>query len=214
MTGESGAAGSVAPHPAFAYIAEFAPDAIVDLRFHNGRNFVGTRIDGYIAARPMMVRGAAEAIGRAGGAFRERGYGIKIFDSYRPQPAVDHFHRWVSWPDDPESKKIYYPRLDKKDLITLDYIADRSEHSRGSAIDMTIVDLGTGDELDMGGPYLLFDVLSHLDATEITARQQTNRDFLREVMEANGFAPYAKEWWHFHFINEPFPDTYFEFPVQ
>lgn len=117
--GETTAGENKTPHPDFAYIADYASDAVIELRFYNGHNFIGTRIDGYLAEKPMMVREAAQAIGRANEAFKKKGYRIKIFDAYRPQSAVDHFMRWGNEPDNPEMKKLYYPHFDKDDLFEL-----------------------------------------------------------------------------------------------
>ena len=194
----------------FDYIS---PAILIDLRFYNGVNFVGKRIEGYEAEKPLMLGKAAEALRQANESFLKRHYCLKIFDTYRPLRAVEHFIRWGWEPSDKWSKAKYYPRIEKADLFKK-YIAIRSEHTRGSAVDLTLVSVNGYKEIDMGSDYLLFDTKSHLDTTEITREQQANRSFLRKIMEDHGFEPYDYEWWHFHYKDDPYPDTYFDFPVQ
>lgn len=144
----------------------------------------------------------------------QRGYVIKLWDAYRPQRAVNHFLRWADDLSDQSTKAEFYPNIDKADIFVLDYLAYKSEHTRGSAVDITLVDLKTGQELDMGSTYAMLDRVSHLDAVGLTPEQEQNRALILEIMEQAGFEPYEKEWWHFHFINDPYPDTYFDFTVK
>ena len=142
------------------------------------------------------------------------GLGLKVFDAYRPQRAVDDFMRWAADPDDTTMKATYYPNVDKSDLIPKGYIAARSGHSRGSTVDVTLARLTDGRELDMGGPFDYFDPLSWPSSMRVTAAQYRNRMKLREVMTRHGFEPLREEWWHFTLRSEPYPDTYFDFPVR
>ena len=139
---------------------------------------------------------------------------LKIFDAYRPQQSVDHFVRWAKMLNDTLMKQQYYPNVKKKDLFKLDYIAAKSGHTRGSTVDITIVDIRTGKELDMGSSYDFFGVPSHPFYPGITKEQRSNRFLLRNLMLEAGFKPYAKEWWHFTLKNEPFLDSYFNFPIK
>ena len=144
----------------------------------------------------------------------ERGLGLKVFDAYRPQQAVDDFARWAEDINDTSTKAEYYPNIAKKDLFSLGYIAAQSGHSRGSTVDLTLVELITGDELDMGAPWDLFDPISWPTSLEVSLPQKTNRETLREIMLRYGFNPLREEWWHFTLDDEPFPDTYFDFPIN
>ena len=128
--------------------------------------------------------------------------------------AVDHFLRWAQDVRDTRMKSVFYPDVDKKDLFVLGYVAEHSSHSRGSTIDMTIVDMKTGKEVDMGSPFDFFGEISHGDYTELSEEQLKNRQLLKDAMTSNGFAPYAEEWWHFTLENEPYPNTYFSFPIS
>ena len=198
----------------FVKLSDYIPDLLEEMRYYTAFNFVGARIRGYDAPHAVMTREGAEAVRDAADEFRRRGCVIKVFDAYRPQRATDHFLEWLRDPGDTRMKPYFYPELDKSVLIAEDYIGPRSGHSRGSTIDMTLVDMFTGRELDMGGGFDYFGDRSHVDFDGLTDAQRANRQLLRGVMLARGFRPLESEWWHFHLIDEPFPDTCFDFPVS
>ncbi|MCL2029877.1 MAG: phosphatase PAP2 family protein [Deltaproteobacteria bacterium] len=198
----------------FVRVTDLAPEVLLDIRYYSAYNFVGTRVDGYQAPAAFLARPAAQALARAAEAAEARGYILKIFDAYRPQSAVDHFVRWVADMKDQKNKAIFYPAVDKGHLFEKNYIAARSGHSRGAAVDLTLVERSTGQELDMGTPFDFFGVKSHHAAAGLTRIQAANRKELSSIMEAAGFRPYAEEWWHYSLADEPHPDTYFNFPVQ
>ena len=198
----------------FVLLTDVIPDAILEIRYYSTFNFVGARIDAYEAPVAYLSREAAYALKRASDALIVRGYRIKIYDAYRPQSAVDHFKRWSEDLTATEMKPYFYPDLDKSELFSRGYIAGRSGHSRGSTVDLTIVDMASGREVDMGSGFDLFGELSHSDHTQgLTKDQIKNRSILRRAMTENGFRPIAEEWWHFTLENEPYPDTYFDFPI-
>ena len=199
---------------AFVHITDLVPDILLDIRYYSAFNFVGTRIDGYRVPTAILARPAAEALTRAASAARDRGYILKIFDAYRPQAAVDHFVRWADDLSDQITKDTFYPEVDKSLLFVQNYIAARSGHSRGATVDLTLVELSTGMELDMGSPFDFFGPRSHHGAAGLTREQTANRNLLKSIMETAGFFPYPEEWWHYTLANEPYPDTYFNFPVQ
>ena len=198
----------------FVSLGDVIPDVVLDIRYHGTYNFVGARIDGYEEPLALLTKEAASALKDASEELSEKGYRLKIFDAYRPQMAVDHFMRWAKDADDVKMKKYFYPDLDKAVLIPQGYIAEHSGHSRGSTVDLTLVDRRTGEDLDMGGAFDYFGELSHSDYRGITGRQYSNRMLLRDAMTRHGFKPLAEEWWHFTLKNEPYPDTYFTFPVS
>ena len=199
----------------FVYLADEIPSLEFDLCYATTDNFVGTRIDGYFAARAILTREASVALGNVQEELSESGLGLKIFDSYRPQRAVDQFVRWTAAADDPGSKRKYYPDIDKKSLIPEGYLAMQSSHSRGSTLDLTIVSISAEipEELDMGTPFDYFGPESWPDSNTVSQAQKENRMMLRSLMDQNGFRPLKQEWWHFTLADEPFPDTYFDFPV-
>ena len=198
----------------FVHVTDLAPDALLDIRYYSAFNFAGTRIDGYQAPNAILSRPAAEALVRVAAAACERGYVLRIFDAYRPQAAVDHFVRWAEDPLDQTLKNIFYPEVDKNRLFELNYIAQKSGHSRGATVDLTLVDRISGQELDMGSPFDFFGPISHHGTPLITPAQSANRAILQTLMQENGFKPYAEEWWHYTLEDEPYPDTYFNFPVR
>ncbi|MDR1705079.1 MAG: M15 family metallopeptidase [Clostridiales bacterium] len=197
----------------FAYTSDVVPDVILEIRYYSAYNFVGERVDGYRAPLSILTEEAADALAYAASLFREQGYVIKIYDTYRPADAVAHFVRWGQDLEDTRMKAYFYPDLEKADLFD-GYISTRSGHSRGSTVDLTLVNMFTGMEADMGGPFDFFGDVSNYAASGINETQNANRVLLRTVMEAAGFRPYNKEWWHFTLNNEPYPDTYFNFPVE
>lgn len=198
----------------FVYIKDVIPDVVLDIRYAGTNNFIGEPITGYKEGRAIISEPAAEALKKVQRDLKKEGYGLKIFDAYRPQRAVNHFIKWAKDPSDTLKKQEFYPEVDKKDLFELGYIASRSGHSRGSTIDLTIIDAETNKELDMGSPYDFFGEISHHNATEITAEQKQNRELLKNLMMKYGFQPYAQEWWHYTYQPEPYPDIYFDFVVN
>ncbi len=212
-------AASADRHPlprGFVYLDEAIPDLVVELRYFGSDNFVGRPVDGYRHPFPVLTAQAAKALASVQEALRPFGLGLKIFDSYRPQRAVDHFVRWAKDLKDEKTKAKYYPDVAKKDLFKDGYIAAKSSHSRGSTVDLTIVYKdkdGRAHELDMGSPFDFFSPISWPTSTAVTTQQRANRALLDAVMTEHGFAPYPQEWWHFTLKNEPFPKTYFDFPL-
>ena len=198
----------------FSEIAEVVPDVILEIRYYSTFNFIGDRIDGYEEPTALLTKEAAAALKAASDEFLERGYRLKIYDAYRPQRAVDHFVRWAKDLDDQRMKKIFYPVVAKDKLFELGFIAEHSGHSRGSTVDLTLFDMARGCDVDMGGYFDFFGDISHYDHPDLTDAQRENRTLLRDVMVRAGFVPYEYEWWHFTLANEPYPDTYFDFPVN
>ena len=198
----------------FVLLSEAVPDAILEIRYYSTYNFVGERIDGYEEPLAFLTKEAAEALREVSDELVEKGYRLKIFDAYRPQAAVTHFMNWALDPDDTRMKEYFYPELEKDVLFPQGYIAEHSGHSRGSTVDLTLFDMTTEKEVDMGGTFDYFGELSHPDYTDITEEQYANRMILREAMLAHGFKPLEEEWWHFTLADEPYPDTYFTFPVN
>jgi len=201
----------------FVDIKDVAPDIVVESRYYSNDNFIGGRVDGYLTSRCIMTREASEALKKVQNDLREFSLGLKLFDGYRPQRAVAHFVRWAKDLRDTKMKMQYYPHVEKKDLFKKGYIAEKSSHSRGSTVDLTIVYLdekGESKELDMGTGFDFFSPKSWPDDPSMTPEQRAHRMLLKLLMERHGFAPYSKEWWHFTLKNEPYPETYFDFPVK
>ena len=198
----------------FVMLAEAVPDAILEPRYYSTYNFVGDRIDGYEAPCAILTKEAASALKSASDEAVSRGYRLKVYDAYRPQRAVSHFMRWAKDTSDTRMKQHFYPDLDKSVLFAQGYIAERSGHSRGSTVDLTLFDMKTGKEVDMGGTFDWFGKESHPDWRGVTDAQFANRMLLREIMTRHGFKPIEEEWWHFTLKDEPNPDTYFDFPVS
>ena len=198
----------------FVSIAEVVPDAILEIRYYTTYNFVGARIDGYRQPTALLTREAADSLRAVSDDVLAQGYRLKIFDAYRPQCAVDHFVRWAADVADTLMKPYFYPDLDKSVLFEQEYIMEKSGHTRGSTVDLTLFDMATEREVDMGGTFDWFGIESHPDYTDITPQQYANRMILREAMLRHGFKPLASEWWHFTLADEPYPDTYFTFPVR
>jgi D-alanyl-D-alanine dipeptidase len=198
----------------FVDLTDAVPSVQTEVRYYSANNFVGSRVDSYIVPKVFITVDAASALGNAQDELAELGLGLKVFDAYRPQGAVDHFVRWAEDLADTSMKEQFYPLVDKENLFRDGYIAARSGHSRGSTVDLTIVDLESGAELDMGTPWDFFDLQSWPSSMEVNAQQRANRMLLRSVMMKNGFGPITTEWWHFTLENEPHPDTYFEFEIR
>lgn len=198
----------------FVVLSEVAPDIIQEIRYYSTYNFVGERIDGYEMPCALMTIEAAQALKAVSDDVMKMGYRLKIYDAYRPQKAVDHFVRWAKDLKDRRMKKYFYPEIDKSRLFPEEYIMEKSGHTRGSTVDLTLFDMRTGKEVDMGGTFDYFGELSHPDYTgKLTKKQIKNRQILRDAMLRHGFKPLASEWWHFTLKDEPYPDTYFTFPV-
>lgn len=198
----------------FVYVADVAPKVVIDARYAGSDNFVGRPVDGYRANTAILTRPAAEALAKVSEDLAAFGLGLKVFDGYRPQPAVDHFVRWAADLSDVSTKARHYPDVDKSKLFEEGYIAERSGHSRGSTVDLTIIDLKTGQELAMGTPFDYFGPESWPSNTDLPVEQRAFRALLQQVMVRHGFRPLKEEWWHFTLENEPHPETYFDFPVE
>ena len=198
----------------FVSVSDVIPDALLDVRYYTTYNFVGERIDGYEQPVVLMTKEAAAALALVNRDMRAQGLRLVVYDAYRPQRAVDHFVRWAEDVSDTRMKAIFYPEVDKADLFERGFIAKRSGHSRGSTVDLTLLDEKSGMLLDMGGPFDFFGELSHPDFAGVTTEQHANRMLLRDAMVTHGFKPLSTEWWHFTLVNEPYPDTYFDFPVR
>ena len=198
----------------FVYVTDVVPDAILEMRYYSTYNFVGKRIDRYLAPVAILTEEAAQALSKANEDLRQQGYAIKIFDAYRPQDAVDHFIRWAKDDKDTLMKEYFYPDIEKELIVTDKYIKERSTHSRGSTVDITLIDMRTGQELDMGSSFDLFGPVSNPETKLITSKQAANRVILRNYMEKAGFTISEVEWWHFTLNNEPYPDKYFNFYVR
>lgn len=201
----------------FVYVDQVIPDAQTDLRYATKHNFVGAPIDGYLDTRCILTEKAAQALKKVQEELRPFGLSVKIFDGYRPQMAVDHFVRWAKNVQDTSMKAEFYPDVKKENLFREEYIAAKSSHSRGSTVDLTIT-TGTARQndpgLDMGSGFDLFGPESWPTSSDVPVEARANRMLLQLLMKKYGFEPYPKEWWHFTLRDEPFPDRYFNFPVQ
>ncbi|KJY39301.1 M15 family metallopeptidase [Streptomyces sp. A1547] len=208
-----GGTGASAP-PGFVALAEVDPTIGQDIRYATADNFTGAVVDGYEEPVCLLARPAAEALRRAQRELLPRGYSLTVYDCYRPQRAVDSFVRWAADPQDQSTKAEFYPDIDKERLIPDGYIAEKSGHSRGSTVDVTLVRLPLRRPVDMGTPFDLFDPLSHTDNPRITGAARANRQLLGRTLAAQGFVNLPEEWWHFTFKPEAFPDSAFDFPVS
>ncbi len=198
----------------FVVLADYVPGVIQEIRYYSTYNFIGERIDGYEEPCALITKEAARALKSVSNEMMVQGYRLKVFDAYRPASAVKHFVLWGIEDTDIRMKPYFYPDLEKQELFVKGYIASQSSHSRGSTVDLTLLDMSTGKELDMGSPFDLFSEVSHPDYRGVTEEQYNNRMILQRVMVRNGFEPIDVEWWHFTLKDEPFPDTYFDFPVS
>lgn len=210
---QSASAKNTAQAQGFVVVNEAVPAALFDIRYQSANNFMGAPVEGYEAPLCLLSGPAAAALANAQREAEAQGLRLKLFDCYRPQRAVDHFVRWVADLADQRMKAAYYPEEEKSQLIEKGYIADRSGHSRGSTLDLTLARAADSEELDMGTPYDYFDAKSNTADSRIPQEQMANRLLLKELMEKQGFINYDKEWWHYSLADEPFPDTYFDFPV-
>ena len=198
----------------FVLLSDMVPGIIQEIRYFSTYNFVGDRIFGYEEPCALLTMEAARSLREISDEVSVQGYRLKIFDAYRPAGAVRHFMRWGIEDLDLRMKPFFYPDLEKQVLFKKGYIASQSSHSRGSAVDLTLLDMMTGKELDMGSPFDMFSEISHPDYKGVTEEQYINRMYLQNVMVRHGFQPIDCEWWHFSLKDEPYPDTYFEFPVS
>ena len=198
----------------FVLLSDAVPGIIQEIRYYSTYNFIGDRIDGYEEPCAIMTKEAARALKAVSNEVNVQGYRLKVFDAYSPAAAVRHFVLWGIEDLDLRMKPFFYPELEKQELFIKGYIASQSSHSRGSTVDLTLLDMASGKELDMGSPFDFFSEASHPDYRGITDEQYENRMFLQNAMVRNGFVPIDCEWWHFTLEEEPYPDTYFEFPVS
>ena len=198
----------------FVLLADAVPDILQEIRYYSTYNFVGSRIDGYEQPCAILTAEAAQALRAVSDELLAQGYRLKVYDAYRPQSAVDHFVRWAEDLEDTAMRPCFYPEEEKSQLFAHGYIAARSGHSRGSTVDLTLLDEASGKELDMGGTFDYFGAPSHTDYDGLTPEQQANRALPRDAMLRHGFRALKTEWWHFTLQEEPFPDTYFDFPVR
>ena len=197
----------------FVLLSDYVPGMIQEIRYFSTYNFVGDRINGYEEPVALMTAQGARALRKAADELNVKGYRIKVFDAYRPARAVEHFVMWGIEDMDLRMKPYFYPGLEKQELFAKGYIAVKSSHSRGSTVDLTLLDMASGREVDMGAPFDFFGEISHPDFKGITEEQYENRLILRNAMLRNGFLPIDCEWWHFTLADEPYPDTYFDFPI-
>ncbi|WP_406739608.1 D-Ala-D-Ala dipeptidase VanX [Streptomyces atratus] len=197
----------------FAFLDECTPGIRWDSKYATWDNFTGKPVDGYLANRIVGTRPLFAALERAREEARSYGFGLLLWDGYRPQRAVDCFVRWSRQPEDGRTKQRHHPHIDRADMFEMGYVATKSGHSRGSTVDLTLYHMATGELAAMGGDHDLMDPISHHGAQGVTQSEAQNRQHLRSIMEACGFSPYECEWWHYTLKDEPYPDTYFDFPI-
>lgn len=197
----------------FIYLSEVIPNIELDMRYYGIDNFVGKRVDGYEKPVCICTKDAALALKAVQEELSKDHLYLRVFDAYRPQRAVNHFIRWAKDINDTITKSKYYPNVEKKDLFRLQYIAEKSSHSRGSTFDVSIIDK-TGTALDMGTPFDFFGQESWPLSNAVNKEQKANRMLLQQIMLKHGFDLYSEEWWHFTLKNEPFPEIYFNFVVK
>ena len=198
----------------FVLLSDAVPDAILEIRYYSTYNFVGKRIAGYEEPIALITKEAATKLKEVSDELIEKGYRLKIYDAYRPQMAVNNFVDWAKDLNDTKMKKYFYPNLDKEVLFPQMYIMEYSGHTRGSTVDLTLFDMNTEKEVDMGGTFDYFGKESHPDYKGITDEQYNNRMILRDAMLSHGFKPLETEWWHFTLEDEPYKDIYFNFPIS
>ncbi|MDC0910139.1 M15 family metallopeptidase [Flavobacteriaceae bacterium] len=198
----------------FIDIKEYIPSIIIDLKYATDDNFTGRVVKGYESPKGLLTYEAAHRLKIIQTILNNSGYSLKIYDAYRPQRSVNHFINWSKNQSDTLKKSYFYPNILKSNLFDLGYIATNSSHSRGSTVDITIVEISSGKEIDMGSAYDFFGLKSSHDYENISITQKNNRKLLFDVMTKNGFSSYPKEWWHYTLIDEPFPTTYFDFIIN
>ena len=197
----------------FVYLNDIDDSIIVDLKYYSNENFTGQYVEGYLSNNAILTKESALALSDAQDDFNKLGYSLILYDAYRPQRAVDFFVQWSNNSYDTINKRIYYPNIKKSELFELGYIAYKSGHSRGSTVDVSLVEISTNKVLDMGTIFDYFGVESHTFFDDISEKQKSNRLILYEIMSNNGFKNYSKEWWHFTLKNEPY-QKYFDFLVN
>ncbi len=195
----------------FIDIKEYIPSIIIDLKYATDDNFTGRVVKGYESPKCLLTYKAARSLKIIQTILNNSGYSLKIYDAYRPQRSVNHFINWSKNQSDTLKKSYFYPNILKSNLFDLGYIATNSSHSRGSTVDITLVEISSGKEIDMGSAYDFFGLESSHDYENISITQKNNRKLLFDLMTKNGFSSYPKEWWHYTLIDEPFPKTYFDF---
>jgi D-alanyl-D-alanine dipeptidase len=198
----------------FVFVDEVLPGLRWDAKYATWDNFTGKPVDGYVANRIVGTRALCVALEKAREKAAPLGFGLLLWDGYRPQRAVDCFRRWSEQPEDGRKKSRHYPNIDRPAMFDEGYVAAKSGHSRGGTVDLTLYHLASGELADMGGDHDLMDPVSHHGAAGITDVQAGNRQHLRSVMESCGFRFYQREWWHYTLREEPHPDTYFDFPIE
>jgi zinc D-Ala-D-Ala dipeptidase len=197
----------------FVFVDQLVPGVRWDAKYATWDNFTGKPVDGYLANRIAGTRALCAALARARDKAASLGFGLLLWDGYRPQRAVDCFLRWSKQPEDGRTKPRHYPHISRADMLGKGYVATKSGHSRGSAVDLTLYHLATGELAPMGGGHDLMDPLSHHGAKGITLVEAINRQYLRSIMNTSGFSSYDCEWWHYTLKDEPYPGTYFDFPI-
>jgi len=197
----------------FVFVDEWVPGIRWDSKYATWDNFTGKPVDGYLANRMVGTKALCVALEGAREEAESLGFGLLLWDSYRPQRAVDCFLRWSTQPEDGRTKQRHYPNIERAEMFERGYVASKSGHSRGSTVDLTLYTLATGELAPMGGDHDLMDSISHHRAEGITPHEARNRRSLRRIMEACGFSGYEAEWWHYTLNDEPYPDTYFDFPI-
>jgi zinc D-Ala-D-Ala dipeptidase len=197
----------------FVFVDEHLPGVFWDAKYATWDNFTGRPVDGYLANRIVGTRALCAGLERAREEAAARGFGLLLWDGYRPQRAVDCFVRWSRQPEDGRTKRRHYPNIERAEMFEQGFVAARSGHSRGSTVDLTLFHLGSGRRAAMGGDHDLMDAISHHRADGIAPAEARNRHLLRSIMEASGFTSYEREWWHYTLADEPYPDTYFDFPI-
>lgn len=199
----------------FVSLSDICPTLNVHMSYATTENFTGEVVEGYKARKAYLAQAPAEALCVVQKEAQKLGLTLKIFDSYRPAKAVAFFQTWAGRPEtNPQIKELYYPGHTRQELFEQGYIAKRSSHSRGAAVDLTLADAKTGKPLDMGSAFDYFDDLSHTDSPRVTDEQKKNRMLLKDLMERNGFKNFFQEWWHFSYKPEPYPEQYFDFDVE
>tara|TARA_Y100000766_G_scaffold31765_1_gene22055 strand:- start:31 stop:693 length:663 start_codon:yes stop_codon:yes gene_type:complete len=197
----------------FVYLNDTDDSIIVDLKYYSSENFTGQFVEGYLSNTAILTKESALALSNAQDDFNKLGYSLILYDAYRPQRSVDFFVQWSKNPYDTINKRIYYPDIKKSELFELGYIASKSGHSRGSTVDVSLIEISTNKVLDMGTIFDYFGIESHTFFNDISDKQKSNRLILYEIMSNNGFKNYSKEWWHFTLKNEPY-QKYFDFLVK
>ena len=192
-----GSKGTAMDPSGFVVLADHVPAIVQEIRYYSTYNFLGERVDGYEEPCAIATIEAARALKSVSNELYVQGYRLKVFDAYRPVCAVKQFVIWGLEDTDIRMKPYFYPELEKQDLFIKGYIAGRSSHSRGSAVDVTLFDMKTGKEVDMGSSFDLFSKVSHPDCRDITDEQYENRMTLQKAMIRGGFEPIDCEWWHF-----------------